>query len=224
MGPVGASLASLHTAASLLSVCERVCKASRVLTELEFDVLRFIWNAWLRKVRFRKYDISPGFRAGIGSRIWARGAVIIGSNFYMGRYSSIECNARIGENVLFGNFVSLAGRYDHHYQVVGVPIAHAPRIRSKDYCWKGLEEEVIIGDDVWIGVGAIILSGSRIGNGCIVGAGSVVVGELDPYSVYVGVPARLVGPRFSSEEDCRRHVELVETAEAKAKFAKPVRY
>ncbi|RDU58323.1 DapH/DapD/GlmU-related protein [Helicobacter sp. MIT 99-5507] len=59
--------------------------------------------------------------------------------------------------------------------------------------------ETIIGDDCWIGLNAIILSGSKIGKGCVIGAGSVVRGEFEPYSVIIGNPAIQVKKRFSNE-------------------------
>jgi len=54
-------------------------------------------------------------------------------------------------------------------------------------------DKIIIGDNVFIGLGAILLPGTRIGNNVIVGAGSVVKGELLSNSVYAGVPAKRIG-------------------------------
>lgn len=58
----------------------------------------------------------------------------------------------------------------------------------------GLEyaRPIRIGDDVWIGGGAIILAGVTIGNGSVIGAGSVVVHDVPPATVVVGNPARVV--------------------------------
>ena len=53
-----------------------------------------------------------------------------------------------------------------------------------------------IGNDVWIGDGAIILPGARIGSGVIVGAGAVVAGTVPDYAVVAGNPARVVRMRF----------------------------
>lgn len=57
---------------------------------------------------------------------------------------------------------------------------------------------VEIGDDVWLGAGAIVLDGVKIGKGCIVGAGSVVTKDLPDYAIAVGVPARIIKNR----QDC----------------------
>jgi acetyltransferase-like isoleucine patch superfamily enzyme len=52
-----------------------------------------------------------------------------------------------------------------------------------------------IGDNVWIGAGVRILDGADIGEGCVVAAGSVVRGRLEPNGIYAGVPAKLVRMR-----------------------------
>lgn len=52
--------------------------------------------------------------------------------------------------------------------------------------------KVIIEDDVWIGYGAIILPGAILRKGCVVGAGSVVTGEVEEYSLVAGNPARFI--------------------------------
>lgn len=59
--------------------------------------------------------------------------------------------------------------------------------------------DVIIGNDVWIGHGALILSGIKIGNGSVIAAKSVVTKDVDPYSIVAGNPARLIRFRFSKE-------------------------
>lgn len=59
--------------------------------------------------------------------------------------------------------------------------------------------DVIIGNDVWIGEDALILSGTRIGDGAVVGARSLVKGEVPPYAVVAGNPARVVRYRFGQE-------------------------
>ena len=58
---------------------------------------------------------------------------------------------------------------------------------------------VIIGNDVWIGLNTIILSGVTIGDGAIVAAGSVVTKNVEPYAIVGGNPAKLLKKRFSDE-------------------------
>lgn len=61
------------------------------------------------------------------------------------------------------------------------------------------DETVRVGHDVWIGCGAIILSGLHIGSGAVVGAGAVVTKDVPPYGVVAGVPARIIRYRFADD-------------------------
>lgn len=56
--------------------------------------------------------------------------------------------------------------------------------------------DVEIGNDVWIGANSIILAGTTIGDGSVIAAGSVVNRDVEPYSVYGGVPAKFIKSRF----------------------------
>jgi acetyltransferase-like isoleucine patch superfamily enzyme len=89
----------------------------------------------------------------------------------------------IGPNTRIASHVSvMAG--DHNFKGSGP-------IRLQGY----RKEPTIIGEDVWIGTGAKILSGSVIGKGCVIGANSVVKGTLEPYGVYAGAIAKKIGSR-----------------------------
>lgn len=55
-----------------------------------------------------------------------------------------------------------------------------------------------IGNDVWIGAGAIVLKGVTIGNGAVIGAGAVVTRHVRPNEKVAGVPARVIGSRLTS--------------------------
>ena len=58
-----------------------------------------------------------------------------------------------------------------------------------------LYESIVVENDVWIGSGVILLPGVRIGRGSIIGAGAVVSRDIPPYSLAVGVPARVIKNR-----------------------------
>ena len=59
--------------------------------------------------------------------------------------------------------------------------------------------DIVIGSDVWIGYEAVILSGVRIGDGAIVAARAVVTGDVEPYTIVGGVPAKPIRKRFTPE-------------------------
>lgn len=163
---------------------------------------------YLKHIKWRKYNLGDNFHAGRGCQLWAKNNISIGEGFYMGRFSQIECDAEIGKYVFFGNFVALIGKYDHNYQEIGLPIFHTPHIRNNKYNWLGLDSKVVIEDDVWVGYGAIILSGVTIGQGSIIASGSVVTKDVEPYSIYGGNPARKISTRFNTKEDLENHIKL----------------
>lgn len=61
------------------------------------------------------------------------------------------------------------------------------------------EDRVIIGNDVWIGHGVVVLPGVTVGDGAILAAGAVVTKDVPPYSIVGGVPAKVIRARFTAE-------------------------
>lgn len=165
-------------------------------------------DLFYKSIVWRKYKIGRNFHCARGVFIWGRSKIVIGDNFYIGKYSSIETDCIIGDNVIIANHVGIVGKYDHNYQDVGVPIRLASQIRDKNYTWKGLDEVTIIEDDVWIGFGAIIMSGIRIAKGSIIAAGAIVTKDTEPYSIYAGIPAKKISNRFDNESDLQTHINL----------------
>ena len=106
--------------------------------------------------------------------------IVIGKSFYMNAHCHILGEIYIGDNVLFGPKVIIWGR-DHG-------IAKGELIREQPHN----KAPVYIGDDVWIGGGAIIVKGVKIGKGAVIGAGSVVTKDIPEYAIAVGNPARIV--------------------------------
>lgn len=108
--------------------------------------------------------------------------VYIGNNTVIGRNNIITAKnlIRIGNDVLIGSDVQII---DHSHG-----IARNELIRNQ----RAEIGEVIIEDDVWIGAGAKILMNAHIGRGAVIGANSVVRGDIPNYAIAVGVPARVV--------------------------------
>lgn len=167
--------------------------------------LKRLRNSFLRRIWWRRFEIGTGFHAGRGVVLWAKSSIKIGVNCYIGRQSQIECDAEIGNNVIMANRVAFVGRYDHNYEQVGTPTRLAKEIRDVDYDWKGLNLKVKVCDDVWIGYGAVVLSGVCVGEGSIIASGSIVTKDVPPYTIVGGNPARMIADRFSDPWDVEMH-------------------
>lgn len=104
--------------------------------------------------------------------------------------------ARIGAfcSIADGVTFILGGEHDHQ-RVTTYPLnaLFAPDGLPWHESTKG---DLVVGNDVWIGYGATILSGVTIGDGAVVGAQSVVTRDVAPYSIMAGNPARTVRKRF----------------------------
>jgi acetyltransferase-like isoleucine patch superfamily enzyme len=156
------------------------------------------WQRLYRRYALRA-NVTAGRRlhVGLGSVLWAPRSLRVGDDVYIGKGCTIECDGSIGNNVLIANRVGIVGRDDHDMHAVGVPIRRAP--------WVGHEggprnEPVAIDDDVWVGYGAIVLSGVTVGRGAVVAAGAVVTRDVAPYAIVAGNPARVLGSRFDPED------------------------
>lgn len=112
--------------------------------------------------------------------------MIIGEGTWIGQQCFLHSGGglTIGNNVGIGPGVKIVTSA-HELNDIGMPILHNP-LRFAP---------ILIADDCDIGVGAIILPGVRIGKGAQVGAGAVVVSDVQEYAIVAGVPARLLGTR-----------------------------
>ncbi len=97
-----------------------------------------------------------------------------------------------GNGVKIGNNVAIAAN------CTLAPVNHEFINRNILICEQGFKKSkggITIEDDVWVGSNSIILDGTHIGQGCVIGAGSLVRGILEPYSVYAGNPLKKIGTR-----------------------------
>jgi virginiamycin A acetyltransferase len=116
------------------------------------------------------------------------------SNIEIGENTFINsgCVLYSGNGIVIGKNVLIAAN------CILAPVNHEYRSRAKTIIsqrFKPTKGGIIIEDDVWIGAGVIILDGSYIKKGSVIGAGCVVTGTTEEYGVYVGSPLRLINFR-----------------------------
>lgn len=130
----------------------------------------------------------------------------IGNNVFIGYgcYFGVE-NIKIGNFVLLAPNVAFTGG-DHRFDLPGIVIIDTGLERWRKVQTK--QKGITVEDDVWIGYGATIMDGITVGEGSIIGARSVVTKDIEPYSIYAGVPARKIGERFT-EDERRMHTESI---------------
>ena len=146
---------------------------------------------------------------GAAVRVWAPHRVVLGCSVYLGKGVHIECDARIGDFSVFANRVALVARRDYDFRRVGVPIRFSALVAPSVPAAPSPDIEVIVGSDVWIGFGAIVLSGVELGRGCVVGAVAVVTASVPPYAVVAGNPATIKGWRFRDEAVIAAHEQAL---------------
>lgn len=126
---------------------------------------------------------------------------VVASGISIGRYTAIHAFGSIIGHVSIGDYVMIAKNVfissgKHHYDFVPeLPIKMQDQLYVKTF--GEYHDEVVIENDVWIGVNCVIKSGVKIGKGAIVGANSVVACNIEPYAVYAGAPAKKIKTRYA---------------------------
>lgn len=147
-----------------------------------------------RKIRsdFGKMIVGKcGCNTNFGKRARFSNLVFIDDNSGIGNRAFLQGTVVIGKNVMMAEDVKIF-TVNHNTSNIDVPM-----------CKQGSQKErpVIIGDDVWIGSNVLILPGSKIGNGVVLGAGSVVRGDIPDYAIVVGNPGKVIKFRNGKRTD-----------------------
>lgn len=130
--------------------------------------------------------LKGGNLIGHNSVFQGSGPIVFGHGTYCAGSCVFAANQRIeiGEKVMIADQVSIRDT-GHVFSDTGTAMKDQGITTSP----------VCIEDDVWIGHGAIVLKGVRIGRGSIVAAGAVVARDVEPYTIVGGVPAKPIGVR-----------------------------
>lgn len=111
----------------------------------------------------------------------------------IGRFCSIACNAKF--LMTSGNHTmrSLSTyTFPIFFEEWSLDVSHITE------AWDN-KGDIVIGNDVWIGYDAIIMSGVKIGDGAIIGTRAVVAKDVPPYTIVGGIPAKVIKKRFSDD-------------------------
>lgn len=168
----------------------------RLLLRLELESLLFglfglipttagvFLRAGIAKLMFAQCDgicwIQPGVTLVHTGRLAVGKTLGINSGTYLNAIGGIT----LGDHVLIGSNVTISSG-KHPIDGREPPIFTRPTVPLP----------IVIEDDVWIGAGAVIMPGVRLGRGSVIGANAVVTRDTAPYSVNVGVPAQAVRER-----------------------------
>lgn len=146
-------------------------------------------SAWLKRVLLSLLGARIGVRLKIWRLVWIdepRG-LVIGDDVTLGR----------GVHMLTGGGVSIGDRtmVGHGSQLISSG-HRIPASRAESMRFSGKQAApIVVGDDAWIGAGAIVLGGVSIGRGAVVAAGAVVSRDVPEFAIVAGVPARVVKSR-----------------------------
>jgi Acetyltransferase (isoleucine patch superfamily) len=178
--------------------------------------LKCLFKRFYVFVRFS--DVSLGHSANISKKTVFEGQNRIGKESWFdgymgfGTYIGDRCtiNAKIGRFCSIGHDVKvLIGTHPSHIFVSTSPVFYSlckqngttfvnrQKFKEIVYADEGKKYGVIIGNDVWIGAGAVLLGGVEIGDGAIISAGAYVKEDIPPYNIFAGQPARRIGQRFT---------------------------
>jgi len=161
------------------------------------------WFQLFRLVHYYNYthvsslrlaDIGPGVRMAPNASLLNGERIKIGAYSHIGAHCSIWAGDSVGR-IILGRHALLGPEVfitASNYQTEpGTPVMDQPK----------LERDVVIGDDVWLGARVMVVAGVDIGDGCIIGASSVVTRSIPAGSIAVGNPARVVGRRGDPKGD-----------------------
>ena len=165
------------------------------------SIINSIRSCYMVNIKYRWIKSEGFLRIPFETKIWSpHKDVSFGHHVQFGSNCMIQCDIEFGNYVLSASNVSFVGKDDHLFDKVGTTIWNSGR---------GDSYKTYIGNDVWIGHGAIIMGGVKIGDGAIVAAGAVVTKDVPPCTIVGGNPAKVIKNRFSTEEEKEKHLRIL---------------
>lgn len=160
------------------------------LEKLDLVIYDFLeHNIDIMPKRFVKFIAYFYTDARIRKRYWEKLNVFMDKGTYANigfmAVNNSETSVTIGKNVSIAPNVTLITDASANNGIEINEIAYVKEVITK-------EASIIIEDEVWIGANVTILPGVRVGKCSVIGAGSVVLSDVEPYSIYAGVPARKI--------------------------------
>ncbi|MBU4217097.1 acyltransferase [Patescibacteria group bacterium] len=131
--------------------------------------------------------ITIGKNSTIGRLTRLQGKITIGKNVFVNEFCSL--NAGLEDEIIIGEYTSLA---PDCYLITGDHDIDKNVLINIKGDEGGRRGSIVIGKNCWIGAKSVILKNVNIGDGVVIGAGSVVTRDIPPFAVAVGNPARVI--------------------------------
>ena len=173
----------------------------RIIDSIESRFQYHIYGVY-QKIFFAK--CGKNVNIGKGCSFYGAQNIYVGDDVYIGpkaMFLTTEAKIIMGKKIMLGPEVAIVTG-DHRTDILGRYMFDIQVEEKKSEN----DQDVIINDDVWVGMRAIILKGVTIGEGSIVAAGALVTKDIPPYSIYLS--KNKIIPRFT-EDEIKIHKEMI---------------
>lgn len=119
---------------------------------------------------------------------------------FIGKYTSVSSEVRVISGTHPTEFVSTSPVFLKGDNCVNLSFGNGIDFQNMKYADTEKKYNVVIGNDVWVGQRALIMSGITVGDGAVIAAGAVVTHDVPPYAIVGGVPAKIIRYRFNDEQ------------------------
>lgn len=167
------------------------------------NIIKYYWFKFIKKLPLSAIKNSSFEKP---SRAEARSTIV---NTSFGRYSYCGYNCTL-INCDIGRFCSISdnvvvgmGNHPLDWTSTSPAFYHGKESIPKNLAnlnYNFAAKRTVIGNDVWIGTHVLIKGGIKIGTGAVIGMGSVVTKDVEPYTIVAGNPAKVIRKRFSDDE------------------------